>query len=234
MPAIYWIPLPGMHGPARVEHLHAAFSRWFDADGEHHENVKPYRIAPMSQQDGRWGVEIAVLSEEAFHALESKIAEPSTVRLGGVETPVATPVVMQGESWDDLAHWRGETGWRVDFLTPFTSRTGSRSSPFPSVPVVLRAATEAWAAFSGGPAASIPVAAQAQLWVSHVELSTTTFSINGHRHPGALGSVTYRAADAEVARIASPLFGLAHYCGMGSFRGKGMGVVSVTPLHTTR
>lgn len=246
MPAIYWLPLPRMRGPARVEHLHAAFSRWFDrppsanestavpsASG-HHDNVKPYRLAPMSQRDGFWGMEISLLTEDAFRALEKHITERSTVLLGKVPTPVGMPIVLSGESWDDLAHWRGDRGWEVGFLTPFTSRTGSRSSPFPSPSVVLRAATEAWAAFSDRQPVGVPPTAHPHLWVSEVSVSTTTYSINGHRHPGALGSITYRADDKEVARNASTLFRLAHYCGMGSFRGKGMGVVSVKPLRPPR
>lgn len=234
MPAIYWLPLPQMRGPARVEHLHAAFSRWFDGDaegGSHHENVKPYRLAPMSERDGTWGAEISILDERAFRALAAQFGgRLPTVRLGGVATVVETPVVVQGESWDDLAQWRGDTGWKVEFLTPFTFRTGSRSSPFPHASAVLRAATEAWKKFSGLEPVSIAPADQRDLWVSQVDVSTTTYTINGHRHPGALGSITYRAATEDVARSASSLFRLAHYCGMGSFRGKGMGVVSVEPL----
>lgn len=248
MPATYWLPLPNMRGPARVEHLHAAFSRWFDqrtdldepaASGEgdpptgHHDNVKPYRLAPMSQHDGRWGVEISVLSESAFHALADRVSGPVTVQLGGVETVVDTPVVVRGESWGDLLGWAGETGWRVEFLTPFTSRTGSRSSPFPNPPVMLRAAVDAWAMAARWGAIgeadvppSIPGWAYRDLWVSAIDVTTTTYTINGHRHPGALGSISF-GATADVAALAAPLFRLAHYCGMGSFRGKGMGVVSV-------
>lgn len=247
MPATYWLPLPELHAPARVEHLHAAFSRWFDqpegrcngSEAEaigprHHDTVKPYRLAPMSQHNSQWGAEISVLTEGAFRALERQITGRSVVRLDTAETPVGVPAVVSGESWDDLAHWRGDTGWRVEFLTPFTARTGSRSSPFPSPPVVLRAATEAWAAFSGRDPIKIPPVAHRHLWVSEVDVSTTTYSLNGHRHPGALGAVTYRADDDEVARSASALFRLAHYCGMGSFRGKGMGVVSVKAMPPIR
>lgn len=251
MPAIYWLPLPNMRRAARVEHLHAAFSRWFDqpdADSgddhapsvspptRHHDNVKPYRIAPMSQRDGQWGAELSVLSESAFCALEGKVRQSTSVRLGGVGTPVGVPLVVQGQSWDDLLHWRGETGWRVDFLTPYTSRTGSRSSPYPSPPAMLRAAVDAWgqAATWGAVAepeipAPITSANYRDLWVSQIDLDTTTYSINGHRHPGALGSMTVLAT-AAAAPLVSPLFRLAHYCGMGSFRGKGMGVVTVNPV----
>ena len=238
MPATYWLPLPDLDAPARVEHLHAAFSRWFDrsdtaitATGSgHHDNVKPYRLAPMSQHHGQWGAQVSILTQDAFHRLEQRITQRSVVVLGNAKTLVGMPVVIGGEAWADLARWPGERGWRVDFLTPFTTRTQSRSSPFPSPPVVLRAATDVWEKFSGHEAIRVPRESHRHLWVSDVDISTTTYTINGHRHPGALGSITYRADNTEVARDASTLFRLAHYCGMGSFRGKGMGVVAVTPL----
>lgn len=242
MPATYWLPLPGMRRPARVEHLHAAFSRWFDqseddavesatappgdAQPRHTAKVKSYRLAPMSRREGLWGAEVSVLTERAFRSLESHIAQRSVVRLGRTVTPVEVPVVLRGDSWDDLARWPGETAWQVEFLTPFSYRTNSRSSPFPSPSVVLRAAIATWTRFGPGMVEVSPTTT-AQLWVSRIDVTTTTYTLNENRHPGALGTITYRADDRDVARTLSPLFRLANYCGMGSFRGKGMGVVSV-------
>lgn len=232
MPAIYWLPLPGVREPAALEHVHAAFTEWFDDAAEHdahHDNVKPYRLAPLSTRNGIWGVEVSLLTEKAFTALATRIEAGASVRLGRVRTRVETPLVVLGESWADLAHWRGDDAWKVTFLTPFAARTGNRTSPFPTPGVVLRPATDAWAHFSGLPPLRVAAPDQAHLWVSHVELSTTTVALNGHKHPGALGTVVYRADSPEVARTASSLFRLAAYCGMGSFRGKGMGVVAVEP-----
>lgn len=236
MPAIFWLPLSAVTGPVPVEHLHAAFSRWFDTvpaggDGSdadpHHATVKPYRLAPVSQQDGRWGMEASVLTESSFRALACRITAGDGVRLGPIRTPVGTPTVLRGESWADLAEWPGETAWRVEFLTPFISRTGNRSSPFPAPPVVLRAAADVWASYSGYPPLRVAPTDHPYLWVSALDVSTTRVTINGHSHPGAVGHVEYRAAEPKVAAVVSTLFRLATYCGMGSFRGKGMGIVKV-------
>lgn len=236
MPAIYWLPFAEVSGPVPVEHLHAAFSHWFDTipardngpdDDPHHATVKPYRLAPVSKRGGGWGMEASVLTEDAFRVLAGRIAAGAGVRLGRLRTTVGTPIVLQGESWADLAEWSGETAWRVEFLTPFISRTGNRSSPFPAPQVVLRAATDAWAQFSGHPPLRVAPVDHAQLWVSALDVSTTGVMINGHRHPGAVGHLVYRAAEPRVAAAASSLFRLAAYCGMGSFRGKGMGIVRV-------
>jgi len=219
--------------PAAVEHLHAAFSGWFDrttpGHDAHHDNVKPYRLAPLSRQGDIWGVEASLLTEDAYLALAEHIRAGAAVRLGRVQTRVGTPRVVQGTTWADLADWPGDSRWSVTFLTPFAARTGDRTSPFPTPPVVLRAATDAWAHFSGRPPLRLAPADQQHLWVSQLDLTTTTFTLNGHRHPGALGTITYRADTDQVARTASSLFRLAAYCGMGSFRGKGMGVVAVEP-----
>lgn len=237
VPAIYWLPLPAMRRPAAVEHLHAAFSAWFDSASGHNTHkdpVKPYRLAPMSQRDGVWGVEVSLLTKDVFDSLAEHITAGVPVRLGRNQTDVGAPRLVHGESWEDLATWEGESAWRVHFLTPFASRTttdsGSRTSPFPAPAAALRAATDAWHEFSGRPPVRLSPADQAHLWVSHVELSTTRFTINGHDHPGALGTVVYRADTRDVAASASRVFRLAAYCGMGSFRGKGMGVVAVEPL----
>lgn len=233
MPATYWLPLPAVREPAAVEHLHAAFSGWFDrttpGHNAHHDNVKPYRLAPLSRQGDIWGVEASLLTEDAYLALADHIRAGAAVRLGRVQTRVGTPRVVQGTTWADLADWPGDSRWTVTFLTPFAARTGDRTSPFPTPPVVLRAATDAWAHFSGRPPLRLAPADQQHLWVSQLDLTTTTFTLNGHRHPGALGTITYRADTDQVARTASSLFRLAAYCGMGSFRGKGMGVVAVEP-----
>lgn len=227
MPAIYWLPLPGLRGPAAVEHVHAAFSGWFDAASTHHDNVKPYRLTPASQRAGVWGVEVSVLSEDAYLALAAHLEAGDPVRLGSVRTPVGEPTVLRGASWSELEAWPGESAWRVEFLTPFAFRTGDRTSPFPLPAVVVRAATEAWAAFSGRPPVRLEPPDQAHVWVSSVELTTTRFQIGRHRFPGALGHVVYRCDEPSVSPVLSTLLRLGVYCGMGSFRGKGMGVVDV-------
>lgn len=235
MPAIYWLPLPGVTGPAELGHIHAAFSGWFDQPREpcetagvaHHAVTKPYRLSPTSKRADGWGVEVAILDQNTFLSLVSHIAAKHEIRLGRQRTAVGLPTPMLGTSWNELTDWPGESTWRVSFLTPFIARTGNRSSPFPAPGVVLRAATEAWAAFSGAAPIEVTPVEQRHLWVSRIDVQTTDVTISGHRHPGLTGQVVFRADDDSVARKASTLFRLAEYCGMGSFRGKGMGVVSI-------
>lgn len=230
MPAIYWLPLPGLTRASKVEHVHAALSRWFDGDDGHAAKVKPYRLAPPSRRDGLWGVEVSLLTLNALNLFTAALDNDPVLRLGSHITPVGDPEVLHGASWDDLADWPGEAGWEVTFLSPFAFRTGNRTSPFPAFAVVLRAPTVAWERFSERPPLRITPAQQTHLWVPSVEIHTTTFQLNGRSYPGALGTITYRADDPDVARTASSLFRLATYCGMGSFRGKGMGVVVVRPV----
>lgn len=230
MPAIYWIPLPGLDRPAPVEHVHAAFSRWFDEDeGSHHEVIKPYRLSPASPRGDGWGIEVSILTEDAFRALAQHIDAGATVRLGACSTPVGMPEVLKGRTWDDLAAWPGERAWKAEFLTPFIARTRNRATPLPTPAVALRAAIETWGAFSGHPPLRLNLDDQAHVWAAWVELTTRNVMIGRHRFPGALGSITYRADDDRVAAVCSSLFRLSEYSGMGSFRGKGMGIVSVEP-----
>lgn len=235
MPVTYWLPLTKIRGPVPVEQIHAAFSRWFDDD--HYANDKPYRLAPLSLVDGRWGLEISIFDKgEQLHlAVERRASERESVRLGHLATHVGEPLLVRRESWADLVSRGRESSWHVEFVTPFTCRTTSRSSnqrrtrssPFPSPWVALRAAEAAWDEFSPLPRVTVARALRSELWVSDIDIHTTTYILEEHPHPGALGSITYSAADRVLARQVSPLFRLANYCGMGSFRGKGMGVVSV-------
>ena len=231
MPALYWLPLPGLADVPDPAHLHAAFSAWFDGERDsedHRATVKPYRLSPGSVRDGQWGLELSILTAEAYVALSERLAAGEGVRIGRHATRVGPPKVLRGATWDELAAWPGETGWQVEFLTPFLSRTGNRSSPYPTPAVVLRAPTEAWAAYSGLPGLRLSTDDQRHLWVSDMNLHTTTVHVNGHRYRGGLGRLTFRCDSDAVAHIASSLFRLAVYTGMGSFRVKGFGVVGVT------
>lgn len=233
MPATYWLPLPDLKGPSAVEHLHAALSAWFDTPAEageaerHHDNVKPYTISPTSCRENVWGVQISVLTAGAEDTLLTRADEGSQLRLGHARTRIGDPSLLAASPWPDLAQHDGSTAWAVQFLTPAAFRTGSRTSPFPTPAVVLRSPTEAWRCFSGLPEVRISPVEQAELWVSRIDVETVMFTLKGRDYPGILGSVTFRCGRPEVAAKASALLRLAAFCGVGSFRGKGMGVVAV-------
>lgn len=247
MPVRYWVPLMGLRDPAALEHLHAVVSRWLDRDdvigGEakaHNAPVKPYSMSPCTRRNGVWGVEVGTLTDRAADALVEGAVTAGTVRLGGVVTEVGEPQALTRATWMDLAQGSNARRWRMDLLSPtlFRStvrapdgkRRDERVSPLPTVPVVLRAPSAAWERYGPSPAISVSVEEHAQVWVSDVDLETETVVLNGRRYAGAVGSVEYRCSDPGVGGRVDSLFALAPFSGVGSFTGKGFGVVEVARL----
>ena len=77
MPSRWWVPIPGLDPHfVRLEHLHAAVTRWFDSSaGEHHANGKPYAVSPLRPGDaGGVGVEIGILTDHAHHCFSKATA----------------------------------------------------------------------------------------------------------------------------------------------------------------
>lgn len=234
MPARYWLPLPELREPAAVEHLHAAVSAWFDGDPDgdpsessHHEVVKPYTISPTSRRGGRWGIEVSTLTDEAAHVVEQNAGRVA-VRLGARFTTVGRAQLLRSSSWQQLADPDRATRWVVEFVTPFTYRSRNRTSPFPIPPVLLRSPAVAWARYSQREPLSVAVTQHHAIWVSSIDVNTEGVVLKGRTHPGLLGRVTYRCDDEVVTPVVSTLFRLAEFTGVGSFRGKGMGIVAVT------
>lgn len=238
MPAVFFLPLPDLDGPARPEHLHAAFTSWFDAPGRawaHRSSAKPYTISPVMVLDERVGVEIRVLTDEAERLLHLAAASAPVVRLGAHRTRVGEPQRTAVASWDELAAAGGSL-WRVEFLTPTTFRTGNRCSPMPTPSVILRAPGEAWRAFAPTPIAPLGHAESSMIRVCELDLRTEEAELvlpdgSGARRaeaaPAVLGRLTCCCDDPAIAAKAGPLFRLAPFSGIGSFRGRGMGIVAV-------
>lgn len=249
MPARYWVPLIGLQEPVAVEHLHAALSGWFDDVpdlflpgngarhsqesllGEAHDRVvKPYTISPVSVDRGTWGVEIATINEAADRVLIDVACAGAPIRLGRHLVTSAAPHRLSEVAWEQLSDYEGETGWKIDFLTPLIVRTGSRSSPFPTPAAVLRSPASVWDWYSPLAPLELPREQHSSIWVSRIDGRTDMVSIKGRRYPGFLGTVTYRCTDQVIAPAVSTLFRFAEYSGSGSFRGKGMGVVVAHPF----
>lgn len=243
MPARYWLPLVGLERPVPVEHLHGALSGWFDhliaedlADqrmGEvdpHDFTEKPYAISPTTRRGHAWGIEVAVMGRRTEQALCSNADAGTAIRLGRTFVKPAPAARISGVDWQELKDYDGTTAWAVEFVTPFTTRTGNRSSPFPQPASVLRAPTTVWEKYSPLGPIEVPRASHSPIWVSSIDVRTEVYQLKGLKMPGLLGRVVYRCSDAAVAPAVSTLLRFAEFSGVGSFRGKGMGIVNVTPL----
>ncbi len=229
----WFVPLD-VRLPVRPEHLHAALSRWFDVGTDdlpdrHRDLTKPYTISPPTDHDGRLGVMVSTLTDEAAWRLRTATASHRAVRLGRQQVRVGRPVRVESTSWAALSRLRPRFSWVVEFLTPTTFRSGQRASPFPAPAAMLRGPSVCWDAFSGLPPRLGDRHHVRDLWVSDVDLQTVRLELRGISWPAALGHVEVRADDPAAAAAVTPLFALAPYCGVGSFRGKGFGVVRVRP-----
>lgn len=151
MPDLWFVPVVGVD-PARVrlEHVHAAFSRWFDrSPAEHAANDKPYTLSPLTHDErGGLGVEIATLTECARGRLVEAAVDGARVRLGNQTRPVRAPRRLVGRTWAELAAHDTDRRWRLEFVTPATFRSGDRSSPMPRVDTILDGLQQAWSCWS--------------------------------------------------------------------------------------
>lgn len=239
MPALVFIPLPGIASTVAPEHLHGAMCEWLDTAGDwgHKSVSKPYSVSPVTIVGGMLGVQVGTLTDVASRALLAGADGRSTIRLGRKPTRVGLPVTLHAKPWKALATTYSRR-WRVEFLSPTTFRTGDRTSPFPSPERVLRAVRQTWDEFSPIDLEAVVGAEHDDIWVSDLDIESTSVTLrigqrggDGRRELRAvnavMGTVTYRCDTAAVAAKIAPLFALAPYCGVGSFRGKGMGVVNV-------
>lgn len=232
MPSIVWVSLTGLTSPPRVEHVHAAFSRWFDVEGvaAHPDNTKPYRLSPADQRGDDWGVEVSLWSDPARVVLQQHLAAHSHLRLGERTVQAVAGFSLADESWEDLSSWSGETRWRVHFMTPFVARTNSRPSPLPTPPVLLRTPAASWTEHADIPPPPLSREEHRDIWVSDVNLSTARVPLGRHVYPGAVGNVLLQAEGERASRHLAAMLRFAVYCGVGSFRGKGMGVIDLEPV----
>lgn len=231
MPESWFLPLD-IQPPVKAEHLHAALSTWFDVATDdtpdrHHDDVKPYTISPPTQQAGRWGVDISTITTEASWRLQTTARSTPAVRLGTRLVRVGRPSLTARTTWEQLVTTPVRNRWTIDFLTPTTFRTGQRASPLPIPTVMLRGPISCWDTYSGMPPRQAREDHFRSLWVSELDCETVQLTLNQRTWPAVLGHVEIRCDDPKVSAIVTPLFALAPYCGVGSFKAKGLGVVRV-------
>lgn len=242
MPSRWFVPIVGVD-PSRVrlEHVHAAFSGWFDGTAEAHAaSDKPYAVSPLSGDERGVGVEIATLTVQAEAALARRVESGAPVRLGSQVRPLGRARLMHASTWEELAVSGvpgAATRWVLEFVTPATFRSGDRSSPLPQVPTILAGLARAWDACSGTPRPELRSDLAAATWVSDLDLRSQVLRLRVRRRhgagtqdvhvSGATGSLTLRCEDPCAVEVVAPLLGLAPYVGVGAMRGKGLGVVRV-------
>ncbi len=238
MPGRFFVPVPGLDPRrARVEFVHAAFSRWFDhSHAEHTANDKPYAVSPAGcDSRGKVGVEIATLTDGAAARLAEAVSPGTTVRIGNQIRTVGRPQLMAEATWASLATKVNDSRWDLDFVTPATFRTGDRSTPLPQPRTILAGLERAWQTWSDAPLPALSDLATA-VWVCDLELRSSVLPMvvrraDGSRREltvsGSLGRLTLRCDDPRAAAIAGPLLHLAAYAGVGSMTLKGLGVTRV-------
>ena len=212
-----------------MEHVHAAVSSWFDLlPGEHDAKTKPFAVSPLRHADDtvdRLGFEVGVLSPEAGERLADATGPGSTIRLGARTVPLGERSCIARESWTELAVPSGRRTWTLEFLTPVTFRKGDRSTPLPVPASLLRGLQDSWNAFSGQPPRTLSRAQVDDIWVSEISGRSETLRVSGVTLSGFVGQVQLRCGDPAVAEAVDPLLRTATYCGIGSAKAKGLGVV---------
>lgn len=239
MPSRWFVPIPGIDAVrVKLEFVHAAFSGWFDRSSqEHAAKDKPYTVSPLTDYRGRIGVEIATMTDDAELRLWQGIESADPVRLGNQIRRVGRATRLHAQSWEALEEDREEGQWTLEFVTPTTFRSGNRSTPLPSVAPILSGLSRSWDLWSGRASRGYDPRVDSDIWVTDLDLKSTVIRLHiGDKHGGnglitlsaSLGSLSLRCDDRATAARLAPLIRLAAYAGVGSMRGKGLGVTRVS------
>lgn len=233
MPSRWWLPLEGARPDrVRLEHLHAAVSRWFDKTPEQHAaGTKPYAISPLASEarSAEVGLELATLTAEAEECLLDRLVPPATVRLGSDHALLGRPRQTATEAWSSLAMPSGTCSWDLEFVTPVTFRRGNRASPLPVPGSVLRGLLDSWNAWSGLPIRNLTRHDTDEIWVSDIDGHSEPIIVSGLRMSAFVGRICFRCDSQAIADLVDPLFRLAPYAGVGSAKAKGLGVTRLHP-----
>lgn len=230
MPDRYWIPFDVQELPQQ-HHLHAVISSWFDRDApapmrvDHGALIKPYTISPPSMAGSDAGVEVTTLTEAATATLETAAGSAGSIRLGNRQVQIGPPELMDSQTWAELDSVGSfaPLQWRVDLLTPTVFRSGQHEHVMPTANLVLRSAQQAWNTYSGLQPVTLDRGLTDAVHPVDMKMRTQEIWLGKSKHRGAVGWVTFRCRDKETAAVVSPLFALLYYCGVGSYRIKGMG-----------
>ena len=230
MPSQWWISLNKVPLPTRMEHLHAVVTKWFDVGKLHWDNTKPYSISPLAERNGEYGFQVGMMLDELPDLLMRQLNHNPNIRLGQTKIVVSTAEEVKAESWEELQTWNNTTSWKLELLTPTTHRTGTRNSPLPNIPAIVRGLSNHWQLWSTEPNFSCDIKDLSKaLWVSDLAITSTLVELQRQPVSGAVGLMQLRCTDVKLAPHADRLLRLANYSGIGSFTLKGCGVCEVQP-----
>lgn len=233
MPSRWWVPVETA-APDDVTpvELHRATTRWFDlTDAEHHRQEKPYAISPLYLAHGwGWGFEVGVLTGDARARLIRGARQIGLARLGARPARAQAPILLREATWQELAATQPSRRWALEFASPTSFRTGSRSSPMPDIPKILHSLSSSWSFSPDVSAPTLAPAERAHLWVSSLEAKTVEVDI-GHLELSAMvGQIVIDCERDEVSRALAGLLAVAPYAGVGAGRYKGLGVTRIRPV----
>lgn len=238
MPSRWWVPVPGIRPEfVKIEHVHAAVSRWFDTSpAEHNAREKPYAISPLADGDhgGSPGIEVATFTREAEDRLRAATKTGCRIRLGNQLRSPMRPQPMHQAAWSELAAGPHEQWWELTFVTPATFRSGDRATPLPDVRTILTGLARVWTSWSDIPLSGLHHAVE-RTYATDVDLLSTVLHLTIPKRrtpgshapltvPGTTGTLRLRCPDAEAAAAGAPLFRFAAYSGVGSMTRRGLGV----------
>ena len=244
MPSRWWVPIPGLDPRyVRLEHLHAAITRWFDSNAvEHRANGKPYAVSPLRSGDsGGVGVEIGILTDHAHQCFTTATAPGSSIRLGNQTRELGRPRLMHSHTWAQLGTASKVREWELELVTPTTFRSGDRASPMPHLPTILTGLAQSWQLWADDAPAPDARAVARAAWVSDLDLRSEVLRLPIPSHSGAparmvtvsgaVGSLSIRISDPSLQTAAASLVRLAAYTGIGSMTRRGLGQVRVSAGH---
>lgn len=206
----FWVPLLDAVPPVAGNHLHAAFTAWFDESESdtpggggsgltrhggpaacgHSARPKPYALSPLTDGADGPGIFLSVVSSDAWDALAWHAQRVATVDLGGRPCRIGRLELVEQVSWDRLRRGDGARAWLIEFLTPTVFRTNNRHSPLPSLASMVRSPAEVWERY--GPLPSVQVSLPpGTAWVSELDLRSVPFQTTARpAQRGARGKIS--------------------------------------------
>jgi CRISPR-associated endoribonuclease Cas6 len=229
MPSRWTVTLPGVDATtARLEHVHAVVSGWFDDDDTaHYAKAKPYTLCPPRAAEAAMVIEIGLLTDE-LPARLARVAAPGTrVRLGSTWSRITrAPHHITTASWDDLTRTKTTTAWSLRFVTPTTFRRGNRFTPAPTLSAILGSLRSSWRRFAPPTVAPLVLDLAAEpVWLTDVDVTSHVVPVGGLTVSGFTGRLRFACdGSAEQAAAIDRLVGLAPFAGVGAYTTRGFGM----------
>jgi CRISPR-associated endoribonuclease Cas6 len=222
----------------RLEHLHAAVSRWFDAGEEAHRGkTKGYTVSPLRAGPHGPVVEIGLVDDSLIDILHTHATPGATVRLGHTHVTVpAEPTQVAATTWQSLTEREAPQAWCLRFVTPLTFRRGNRFTPMPAPKPILASLRATWRAFAPPDIAQPDLdLALDPVWVTDINGANDVREVNGRTVSGFIGQLRIECdAAPHIAHAVNQVIKLAPYSGVGAYTTRGFGVTRLEPTRQPR